>query len=176
MRERQRLLPLQIRNLESGILPPRTRTTLLLPFWSTRRNLAAALVLTLGLGFISGLLVSAIDELAPTTAAIADLFPADRVMRGAESTPQVVMASAPLVLILHVGEALLHNTYTVSLRNQTGDEIWRNRSIQPDLQNEAFILNLPREFLEPGTYLVDIHENHGARLSVLASYTFEVAE
>lgn len=175
MRERLDIGPVQIR----GSAPRRPRQQesvvwLFSPFNPILPRLLAAALAVVVLIFAARVLPPPSQQPEVNLPAY-DLFPPGSLRGGGEESPKVRIPEDALrfVLFLHTEKlAGFHGPCEVVVSNASR-EVWQGRNLRPDTYG-TFNLVLPRDFLDPGKYKLDlVGHDEGGRPPPVASFSLD---
>lgn len=140
-----------------------------LQFWRAAAALAAALAVVFG-----ALLWRAQRELAEPRAAWQIAVLEMDGHRGAAPPATIVHpAGESLVLVVPLIGSSQYRQYRLDLATGTRT-LWRSEPLRRDDDTTSFSIDVPRTFLEPGRYRVELYGVEGARQEKLATYSLQV--
>jgi Putative zinc-finger len=140
--------------------------------------LAASLLLAVGLGWRT---VRLGEEVRQLSAPRSDVYVADLVPTGSGSpdergAPEAVHPPAwasRVVLILAFAGPASHPEYAVELAAVDGRPLWSRRGLRPG-PDGTFALEVPRQWLPPGTYRIRLSGLRGAAAQEVARYELRI--
>jgi hypothetical protein len=154
----------------SHIAPPRPETGRVLQFWRAAAALAAVLAVLFG-----ALLWRTRSELTKPRAAWQTAVLEMDGHRGPAGPATVIRPQGELlVLVVPLIGSAPYREYRLDLATGTRT-LWRSEPLRRDEDTTAFTIEVPRAFLEPGRYRVELYGMDGAREEKLATYSMVVA-